>query len=59
MTNMLTEKEIDVIKSAIYAHIRQCKEFITLDDKVKTFTDIERAKIQEKVTIMEKLLVDM
>lgn len=59
MENMLTEKEIEVIKSALYAHIRQCKDFITLDDKVKTFTSTERANIEDKIDTMGKLLVNI
>lgn len=53
---ILSDEDIKVILSSLYAHLKQCKEFIVLDDKVSTFTVEERTKLEEKILRMENLL---
>lgn len=55
----LSEIEIRVIKQSLLTHLKQCEEFIKLDDKVSTFSVIERTGIEEKVRVIKFLLENM
>lgn len=56
MEYKLSKTDVKVIKSALKAHLKQCKEFIELDNKTRTFTDEERHGVTAKVIIIEDLL---
>ena len=55
----LSELETRVIKQSLLAHLKQCEEFIKLDDKVATFSVIERTGVEEKVRVIKFLLENM
>lgn len=59
MTYELSEIDAKIIESSLQAYLKQCKEFIKLDDKVKTFTGSERANIEEKIKRINVLLESM
>ena len=56
MEYKLSKTDVKVIRSALKAHLNQCKEFIELDNKTGTFTDEERHGVTAKIIIMEDLL---
>lgn len=56
MEYKLSKTDVKVIRSALEAHLNQCKEFIELDNKTGTFTDEERHGVTAKIIIMEDLL---
>lgn len=56
MEYKLSKTYVKVIKSALKAHLKQCKEFIELDNKTGIFTDEERHGVTVKVIIIEDLL---
>lgn len=55
----LSQEDVNVIKSALKAHIKQCKEFITLNNRTKTFTIEERTKVYKKIALMGNLLEEL
>lgn len=59
MVYELTETDVSVIKRSLKAHLNQCKDFLKLDDKVKTFSQEERVAIEDKMQTIEKLLKNM
>jgi hypothetical protein len=56
MLYKLSKTDIEVIKSSLKAHLKQCEEFKKLDNEAKTFTDQERAKLKEKIERINGLL---
>jgi hypothetical protein len=59
MLYKLSKTDIEVIKSSLKAHLKQCEEFKKVDDKVKTFTGPEREKLKEKIERINVLLESM
>lgn len=57
MEYMLTEKDVEVIKSALKAHLRQCEEMLNMT--VSSFTLDEKAHVIEKINLMKELLANM
>ena len=55
----LSELDVDVIKCSLKAHLKQCLDFIKFDDKVKTFDDTERFRIEQKIRVINLLLENM
>lgn len=56
MEYKLSKTDAKVIRSSLKAHLNQCKEFIELDNKTRTFTDEERHGVTAKIIIIEDLL---
>lgn len=54
----LTDLDIKVIKSALMAHLKQCKKFLN-EDHTKTFTEAQIDWVIQKVKTMEELLYTM
>lgn len=48
MKYKLSKTDVKVIRSALKAHLNQCKGFIELDNKTGTFTDEERHGVAAK-----------
>ena len=59
MLHELSDLDIEVIKCSLEAHLKQCEEFVKLDDIVKTFDKAERLKIEEKIKVIKDLLENM
>lgn len=55
MEYMLNEKDVEVIKSALNAHTKQCERFLNNG----FLTDEEEEKLTLKVKLMKELLDNM